>query len=50
MMLYSGLLTIWETVEDGTELPFGQKMLTVDDDEVPILSCGAWSRVAAAAQ
>ena len=32
-----GRLTIWESLEDGSEAPFGQKMLTVDDEEVPIL-------------
>jgi type VI secretion system protein ImpE len=46
-----GRLTIWETVEDGTEVPFGQKMLIVDDDEVPILELRSLELgVAAAAQ
>ena len=32
-----GRVTVWESQEDGTEVPFGQKLLSVDGDEVPIL-------------
>jgi type VI secretion system protein ImpE len=32
-----GRATVWETLEDGSEVPFGQKMLVVDEEEVPIL-------------
>jgi type VI secretion system protein ImpE len=30
-------MTIWETLEDGSERPYGQKMLLVDGEEIPIL-------------
>jgi type VI secretion system protein ImpE len=32
-----GRATVWERQEDGTEVPFGQKMILVDGDEIPIL-------------
>lgn len=32
-----GRVTVWEQAEDGSEVPFGQKMLLVDGNEVPIL-------------
>jgi type VI secretion system protein ImpE len=32
-----GRMTIWETLEDGYERPYGQKMLLVDGEEIPIL-------------
>jgi len=32
-----GRQTVWETQEDGTEIPFGQKMLLVDGQEMGIL-------------
>ena len=32
-----GRMTVWETLEDGSERPYGQKMLLVDGDEIPIL-------------
>ena len=32
-----GRKTIWEVDEDGIEVPFGQRMLLVDGEEVPLL-------------
>jgi type VI secretion system protein ImpE len=32
-----GRMTIWEPLEDGSERPYGQKMLMVDGEEMPIL-------------
>ena len=32
-----GRVTVWEQQEDGVEVPFGQKMLLVDGEEVPLL-------------
>ena len=32
-----GHKTVWETSADGAEVPFGQKMLLVDGEEVPLL-------------
>jgi type VI secretion system protein ImpE len=32
-----GHATVWEESEEGEEIPFGQKMLLVDGEEVPIL-------------
>jgi type VI secretion system protein ImpE len=32
-----GRVTVWESQEDGSEVPFGQKLLLVDGDELPIL-------------
>jgi type VI secretion system protein ImpE len=32
-----GRVTVWDSQEDGTEVPFGQKLFSVDGDEVPIL-------------
>jgi type VI secretion system protein ImpE len=46
-----GRVTVWESQEDGTEVPFGQKLLSVDGDEVPILELRSLELgVAAAAQ
>jgi type VI secretion system protein ImpE len=30
-------MTVWEETPDGKEVPFGQKMLLVDGEEVPLL-------------
>jgi protein involved in temperature-dependent protein secretion len=30
-------MTVWEEGPDGQELPFGQKMLLMDDEEIPLL-------------
>jgi type VI secretion system protein ImpE len=32
-----GRATVWESNEDGNEIPFGQKMLLVDGEEFPLL-------------
>jgi len=32
-----GRMTVWEPQDDGTEIPYGQKMLLVDGNEMPIL-------------
>ena len=32
-----GRMTVWEEDEDGEEIPFGQKMLLVDGEEIPLL-------------
>jgi type VI secretion system protein ImpE len=32
-----GRVTVWEEGEDGEEIPFGQKMLLVDGEEMPLL-------------
>jgi type VI secretion system protein ImpE len=32
-----GRLTVWESIEGGVEVPFGQKMLLADGEEIPIL-------------
>jgi len=32
-----GRMTVWEAGPDGREVPFGQKMLLVDGEEVPLL-------------
>jgi type VI secretion system protein ImpE len=32
-----GRVTIWDEDEDGEEVPFGQKMLLVDGEEIPLL-------------
>ncbi len=32
-----GRVTVWEEDENGQEIPFGQKMLLVDGEEVPLL-------------
>jgi type VI secretion system protein ImpE len=32
-----GRMTVWEEAPDGREIPFGQKMLLVDGEEVPLL-------------
>lgn len=32
-----GRLTVWEQTAGGQEVPFGQKMLIADDEEIPIL-------------
>ncbi|PYX97617.1 MAG: virulence protein SciE type [Acidobacteria bacterium] len=32
-----GRVTVWEQQQDGVEVPFGQKMLLVDGEEVPLL-------------
>jgi type VI secretion system protein ImpE len=32
-----GRLTVWEQQEDGEVIPFGQKTMTVDGEDVPIL-------------
>ncbi len=32
-----GRMTVWEQLPDGEERPYGQKMLLVDDEEIPIL-------------
>ncbi len=32
-----GRSTVWEQYDDGSELPFGQKMLLVDGEEIPLL-------------
>ncbi|HXN49319.1 MAG TPA: type VI secretion system accessory protein TagJ [Bryobacteraceae bacterium] len=32
-----GRVTVWEEGEDGEEVPFGQKMLLVDGEEIPLL-------------
>jgi len=32
-----GRVTVWEATPDGGEVPFGQKMLLVDGEEVPLL-------------
>lgn len=32
-----GRMTVWEEGPDGQELPFGQKMLLMDDEEIPLL-------------
>jgi len=32
-----GRMTVWEAAPDGGEIPFGQKMLLVDGEEVPLL-------------
>lgn len=32
-----GRETVWEEDEDGTEIPYGQKMLLVDGEEIPLL-------------
>src|SRR5438270_12901287 len=32
-----GRATVWEAHDDGNEIPFGQKMLLIDDEEVPFL-------------
>ena len=32
-----GRVTVWEEGEDGEEIPFGQKMLLVDGEEIPLL-------------
>ncbi|MGA3017078.1 MAG: type VI secretion system accessory protein TagJ [Bryobacteraceae bacterium] len=32
-----GRMTVWESTPDGGEIPYGQKMLLVDDEEVPLL-------------
>ncbi len=32
-----GRATVWDTLPDGTEVPVGQKLLQVDDDELPFL-------------
>jgi type VI secretion system protein ImpE len=32
-----GRMTVWEQSEDGAEIPFGQKMLLADDEEIPLL-------------
>lgn len=32
-----GRVTAWETLDDGEPVPVGQKLLLVDDEEVPIL-------------
>ena len=32
-----GHATVWEETEEGEEVPFGQKMLLVDGEEIPIL-------------
>jgi protein involved in temperature-dependent protein secretion len=33
-----GRSTDWQEDEAGNVLPFGQKMFTVDEDEIPILN------------
>jgi protein involved in temperature-dependent protein secretion len=30
-------LTVWDEDEDGAEVPFGQKLLAVDGEEIPLL-------------
>lgn len=46
-----GRMTVWESQEDETEVPFGQKLLLVDGEEVPILELRDLElEVAAAAQ
>ncbi|HEX8984505.1 MAG TPA: type VI secretion system accessory protein TagJ [Bryobacteraceae bacterium] len=32
-----GRLTVWDEDEDGAEIPFGQKLLAVDGEEIPLL-------------
>jgi type VI secretion system protein ImpE len=32
-----GHATVWEESEEGEEVPFGQKMLMVDGEEIPLL-------------
>jgi len=32
-----GRMTVWEESPDGRETPFGQKMLLVDGEEIPLL-------------
>ena len=32
-----GRVTVWDEGEDGEEIPFGQKMLLVDGEEIPLL-------------
>lgn len=32
-----GRMTVWESAPDGSEVPFGQKMLLADDEEIPLL-------------
>jgi type VI secretion system protein ImpE len=32
-----GRVTVWEEDENGEEVPFGQKMLLVDGEEIPLL-------------
>lgn len=32
-----GRMTLWEPDADGVEVPFGQKMLLADDEEIPLL-------------
>lgn len=32
-----GRITVWEAAEDGAEIPFGQKMLLADNEEIPLL-------------
>ena len=32
-----GRMTVWESTPDGGEIPYGQKMLLVDGEEVPLL-------------
>ena len=32
-----GRMTVWEQLEDGEERPYGQKMLLVDEEEIPLL-------------
>ena len=32
-----GRMTVWEETPDGREIPFGQKMLLVDGEEIPLL-------------
>jgi len=32
-----GRLTVWDEDEDGAEVPFGQKLLAVDGEEIPLL-------------
>jgi type VI secretion system protein ImpE len=32
-----GRATVWEEDEDGSEIPFGQKLLAVDGEEIPLL-------------
>ena len=32
-----GRMTVWESTPDGLEIPYGQKMLLVDGEEIPLL-------------
>jgi len=44
-----GHATVWEESEEGEEVPFGQKMLMVDGEEIPLLEVRS-VRIAAQAQ